>query len=83
MLLFLLTLGVTLIFGMMVILNPAYDPFFQFFSMTGNFWLALPLGLIAADLGARLSWSQDLLGRQNSDHCLGLTSAIGEYDTKE
>lgn len=91
MLLFLLTSGFTLIFGMMGILNPAYGPFFmlsgfssfQYLSMTGNFWLALLLRLIAADLGAHLRWSQGLLGRRNSDHCLGFTSAIGEYDTKE
>jgi hypothetical protein len=90
-LLFLLTSGFTLIFGMMGILNLARCSFFmlsgcfclQFLSMTGNFWLALLLGPIDADLGAHLRWSQGLLGRRNSDHCLGFTSAIGEYDTKE
>jgi ABC-type branched-subunit amino acid transport system permease subunit len=90
-LLFLLTSGFTLIFGMMGILNLARCSFFmlsgcfclQSLSMTGNFWLALILGPIDADLGAYLRWSQGLLGRRNSDHCLGFTSAIGEYHTKE
>jgi branched-chain amino acid transport system permease protein len=60
MLLFLVASGLTLIFGMMGILNIAHASFFMlsayfchtFLSMTGNFWIALLLApIIAAFLG--------------------------------
>ena len=61
MLLFLLSSGLTMIFGMMGILNIAHASFamlaayfsYQVFQMTGNFWLAL---LIAPVLKSMSGW---------------------------
>ena len=65
MLLFLVASGLTLIFGIMGIINLAHGSFymvgaylaFSLAGLLGNFWLALATGIVAAlALGAALEW---------------------------
>lgn len=81
MLLFLVASGLTLIFGIMGIINLAHGSFYMVgaylaFSLTGligNFWLALVVGVIAAlFLGAALEWllMKPLYARDHLDQVL-------------
>ena len=84
-LLFLVASGLTLIFGIMRVINLAHGSFymigaylaFSLSSLTGSFWLALPLGIaLSALLGLVLEWA--LLSRlYRRDHLYQVLLTFG------